>query len=185
MTSFECNPAIELSGVTANSLMINLMSDEMRPILERHNLADIDENAWYPLQNLLNVLRDIAASQGGSLNLVSIGMSAAKQGLRHFPPPVFEMSLLEFFSSYQQWYDARHRPVGEGRISAEEVEAGHITITLQDIPYPDDVMYGLFYELVRSLRPAGTNFTLEYDDEVQRDKTGGNATRLHLWLDAV
>ena len=59
MTTYTCDPNLEISGRTAHALLESINRDNYLHILERHALADIDKNSWYRLQDLLNVLNDM------------------------------------------------------------------------------------------------------------------------------
>jgi len=178
--TFTCDPTIELTGFTVLSLTENLTSDDIYPILVKHNLTEIDPDAWYPLQAVLNVLRDVYESEDGMLNLVSIGMGAARQSLQHLPPEAQTMSVAEFLKAYENIYQQRHRHGIQGEIQSRQVDDGHLEVALVDVPYPDDLMYGLFYEFTRHFTPQGMGFTLQYDPRARREELGGDTTIIHI-----
>lgn len=57
---------------------------------------------------------------------------------------------------------------------------GFSAMGLLDIPYPDDVFYGMFFEFARHFLPDGTAYTVEYDGQLHRDLCGGDRTVLHI-----
>ncbi len=77
MRPFTCDPETELTGQTVLSLIKNINYQNIQAIIEKHGLTDIDPNAWYPLQDVLNVLREISDATNSTFNFVSIGMTAA------------------------------------------------------------------------------------------------------------
>jgi hypothetical protein len=84
MTTYTCDPNLEIPGRTAHALMESINRDNYLHILERHGLADIDKNSWYRLQDLLNVLNDMNERGGTMMDFVSIGMAAGANSI--LPP---------------------------------------------------------------------------------------------------
>jgi hypothetical protein len=49
-----------------------------------------------------------------------------------------------------------------------------------DVPYPDDLMYGMMYGFVRRLAPAGSGHIVAYDETITRKDQGGDYTVIHI-----
>lgn len=174
---YTCDPNLELAGHTAHALLESINRDNYFDILERHGFADIDETVWYPLQDLLNVMNDMNERGGTMMDFVSIGMVGGATSI--LPPQIECLSLREFFLSYGNTYQRIHRNGDAGEIQAAEVEENHLVLTLLDVPYPDDMMYGVFYSYARRFA-RGAHFTVAYDDELTRRDLGGDSTVVHI-----
>lgn len=179
MPFYQCDPNIEINGITVLSLIQNVQHDEMASVLEKYRFERVDPERWYKLQDVLNALEEIGGGSNAMTNFVSIGMSAGDLGVKQLPPEVKDMSITEFLAAYQKVYQTRHRNGRPGEVISEQVADGHIVIKWIDTPYPDDIMYGVIYAYARHFL-AGKYFTLRYDPELHRDKHGGDVTIMHL-----
>lgn len=177
MPLYECDPAIELNGKSASSLIENINYRNIKPILDRHGLNTIDPEGWYPLQSLLNVLRDIADESGSTFNFVSIGMAAGSSGA--IPPQLQEMGFEAVLLSYDKIYAMRHRNGEAGTVKVEKVADKHLKVSMA-IPYPEDVFYGVIYAYARRLLPEGTFVAVVYDEATPRPAHGGDVAILHV-----
>ncbi len=178
------DPNTELVGRTALSMTSNIMQDEYIDILKRHGLEQIDPEAWYPVQSLLDVFNEIA--RGGfnaSPIFVSIGMAAARLSLESMPPQLKALPWQTFFTSYDKVWQSRHRNGDVGRVTTEYVDDNHLVLRFRS-PYPDDIFYGAFYAYTRHFKPAGKNFSVTYDDKLLPRDKGGNETVIHIQVEA-
>ncbi len=120
MTTYTCDPNLEISGRTAHALLESINRDNYLHILERHALADIDKNSWYRLQDLLNVLNDMNERGGTMMDFVSIGMAAGANSI--LPPEMQNVPLNKFLPAYAQHYQ-RHckysEPFGQKRLKSK------------------------------------------------------------------
>lgn len=180
MPLFKCDPALELNGLTVSSLMVSTRNADIQPILEKYHLTNIDPTAWYPLQDVLNVLHDIANNSDSTVNLVSIGMAAGELGANNLPAEMKDAPIEDIFAAYGKVYKMRHRNGDPGSISTEKLGPKHIAIIMQDSPYPDDVYYGVFYAYARALLPTTSHFTVKYDTSLPRQREGGEKTIIHI-----
>ncbi|MDX1993035.1 MAG: hypothetical protein SF029_11625 [bacterium] len=179
MPIYTCDPNIELNGITTMAFIRNVQHAEIAPILQKHRMDTIDPNAWYPLQDVLNVLSDVSQTGDSMSNFVSLGMAAVQMQFQAAPQQLEGLTLADLLLRYPQVYQARHRGGSAGTISVEQPEQKHIIIRM-DIPYPDDVFYGVFYAYARGLLPKGTSFTVKYDPRIPRREEGGSETIIHI-----
>lgn len=182
MPKYTCDPRVELTGQTVLSLVQNIQHQDIEPILKKHNLNSVDPNAWYFLQDVLNVLSDVSDTEDAMTNFISIGIAAVEVG--YIPPEMQSMTVAEFLTAYGKIYQIRHRGGDPGSVTIETVSPNHLKLILK-IPYPDDVFYGIMYAYTRRFRPAGAKFLVRYDDTVPRREEGGEATILHITWDEV
>lgn len=179
MTQYTCDPETELMGRTALSLIENIQHQNIEPILIKHNLNSINPDAWYKMQDVLNVLSEISEGANSMSNFVSIGIAAAE--LSVLPPEMEKMSVGEILAAYGKIYKLRHRGGDAGEVIPEKISDKHYKITT-NTPYPDDVFYGVMYGYVRRFRPAGAHFVVSYDENVTRRDDGGEYTVVHIKL---
>ncbi|NDJ79033.1 MAG: hypothetical protein GYB65_22510 [Chloroflexi bacterium] len=140
-------------------------------------MADIDPDGWYPLQDVLNVMNDMQAAGPAMFNFVAIGMTAAE--LSPITPEMEQLSFEEFMFVYRDVYQMRHRNGDPGSFEPEKLDSNHLVIKL-DIPYPDDLFYGLIYGFARRFATADMLFNVAYDANAQRKDLGGDITLVHV-----
>jgi hypothetical protein len=177
---FSCDPGTELRGNTVQAFLQSVMHPDFANILAKHGFADIDPDIWYPLQDVLNVMRDISQGSNATMSLVSIGIAAAENSA--YPPEVEALPADQFFALYCDVYPTRHRGGDAGWVEFEKVSHDHLILRFQS-PYPDDMLYGLVYGYARRFFGKGTHFSVMYDDEVLRRDQGGEVTVVHIYLD--
>jgi hypothetical protein len=178
-------PGIEVSGVSAQALTSCIVHKEIEAILIRHNLNAIDVNAWYPLQDVLNVFNEFATMSNKSDYFVGIGMAVAENTVKGLPEQMPSLSLIQFLNGYEQIYLTRQRCCEEGDkgyLKPEQVDANHIVVRMR-VPYPDDLFYGIMYGLARNFRPEGKGFTVKYDPDLPRREQGAAETVIHIRID--
>ena len=173
---FTCDPNVELDGHSSKALLRSMLSDDYIDLLQEYGLDEIDEESWYPLQNLLKVLGELA-QRGSMMELVSIGMAAADASI--IPPEVEAMDAPDFLLLYNKIYPTRWRNGDPGHMTVEIVDPSHLIID-DYTPFPDDLFYGLMYGFVRRFNRSGRTFSVRYDDSIQGKKHGGEFTRLHV-----
>ena len=162
-------------GMLAFIKSVNFQS--FSKILEKHNLESIDPEKWYPQAVWLDAFTEIANNTNAIHNLVSIGMKIAESA--PLPPEVQQMPFIEMMMNFNQSYLNNNRGKDIGGIETIIVDDNHI-IMVDKTPYPDDFVYGAYYEFARRFLPFGTNFHVKYDDEVPRREQGGTETRVHI-----
>lgn len=179
-------PGIEVSGVSAQALTSCIVHDQIEEMLIRYNLNNIDTDAWYPLQDVLDLFNEIATTGGRSQHFVSIGLAVAENNCATLPEQMRSLSLIEFLNAYEQIYLTRQRCCesgDKGYLRPEQVDEHHIIVRLR-VPYPDDLFYGILYGLTRHFRPDGKGFTVRYDPDLPRREQGGDETVIHIQIDS-
>lgn len=167
---YTCDPDVELNGNSAKALLRSILSSEYMDVLERHGLIEIDEEQWYSLQDLLDVLGDINGNNNAMMEMVSIGMAAAENSI--IPPEIAKMSVPEFLQTYARIYPTRHRNGDPGSMRVDVLDEKHLKI-YDYTPYPDDLFYGMMYGFVRRFNHSHETFTLHYDENQPRKSDGG------------
>ncbi len=145
------------SGV---KVLENAAGEGIRPILEKHNLLNVDANAWYPHQPLLDCYRDIAEGGfQGMMNLVSIGMRIPEDAI--FPPGINDVPTA--LESINIAYQMQHRGGEIGYYRAVHLSPREIMMQCHN-PYPSDFDYGIIYAMVKRFRPKGAQFLVRRND---------------------
>jgi len=173
---FTCDPNLEIDGHSASALLRSMLSDQYIDLLQSHSLDQIDEEGWYVMQDILNVLSDLA-DRGSMMELVSIGMAAADASI--LPPEVSTMNAPDFLLLYHKIFPTRWRNADPGRVGVHIIDEKHVDID-NYTTLPDDLFYGLMYGFVRRFNQSGIPFTVRYDDNHPRKSKGGAYTRLNV-----
>lgn len=178
-------PGIEVSGVSAQALMSCIVHDQIEDLLIKYNLNHIETDAWYPLQDVLDLFNELVFTGNKSQYFVGIGIATADNTYAGLPEQMRSLSLIEFLNGYEQVYLTRQRcreGGDKGYLKPEQVNRCHIMVRMR-VPYPDDLFYGIMYGLARHFRPAGKGFTVRYDPDLPRREQGGNETIIHIHID--
>ena len=57
------DPKSEVTGQMVFSMTKSILLDDIKEILKRHGMDNIDPKSWYPVQSLLDVFNEVAAVQ--------------------------------------------------------------------------------------------------------------------------
>ena len=177
MRHLTCDPNIEVIGSSVIAIAKNAQADQIAPFLEKHNLTTIVPDQWYPAQQLLSVMNDLAAASGTTGNFVAIGLEIAK--IAPFPPEPNFTSLESVLMMWNAIYQNDHRGGDIGFIETDKILDTQYRCTLQHI-YPDDLMYGVAFGFAHRLLPSGTEFKVWYDHSILRLDLGGDQTIIHI-----
>lgn len=171
--------SVEVNGATVLGFIQCVNRDNILPFLRARGLEHIEPDQWYPLQDYLDVLNDMADRAGGGamMDFVSIGMKIAETS--PFPPEFDELPFADVLVASNTAYQMAHRNGDVGYTHAEKVAAGHVRLTMR-MPYPSDLSYGVNWGMCRRYLPAGTQFTVTYDEDLPRFEEGGDETVIHI-----
>lgn len=135
------DPNAEINGQAILGFKNSLNRNAFSPLLEKHGLLNAEPQGWYPLQNWLDVLNDIALGQNRAFDFVSVGM-ALSDNIRlpeqRLSADELGQFLVDRISGSLQGY-LRGGYVGE--VHAESSSSRHIVFRLR-MPFPSDLMYG-------------------------------------------
>ncbi len=175
------SPDHEAPGKVWIDLANAIGSEEIMPYFEKHGMTNIDPNAWYPMQKIVDIYNDMAGKKTGVMfDFVSIGMKEAEQAI---VPPHFEsLPLLTNLQAIEAVFKLNNRGTDPGEVRCETVTDTHVKMILRVVT-PDDLWYGIFYGYVRRFAPKGTHFTVYYDPDVPHRDNGGEKTIIHIKWD--
>ena len=155
--------------------------EQIYPVFQKHGLANIDPEAWYPGQAYMDVLNDLEKNSSvQSTNFVSIGMKQVETAAM---PPEFEsLPIVEILKMMNDAYRLNNRGTDIGEIRCEVVGERHVKMHIR-VPQPDDIWYGICYGYMRRHIQPGMVFTVAYDADVPRREQGGDETIIHISWD--
>lgn len=179
MRKLTCPPGTETLGLLLNSWYDNLQGDEVRPIMEKHGMVNLEPHTWYPVQMLLDATNEIAERFNMTPNFVAIGMKIGQEV--PIPPGMENPTLEEVLMIWDDLYQGLHRGGDVGGIKIVKVSDTYFK-TIQSGIYPDDMSYGVLYAYGQRFLPRGTSFDVFYDPDVTpRDQGGtGEATYINI-----
>lgn len=159
---------VTIAGLIINQFRGNLASDVTDPIMDAHNLTDVDDEAFYPLSIVNSIYREIYADGSGRQALVAMGKASAKTAM-DFIQPDSPQDVLDnvhnLFTAY-----LRNMPDGFGVIVTQNEQDNYVVWNNTNVP--NDLMYGFLWECLRLTKAEGKPFTIlptsgyEYDSEV-------------------
>lgn len=166
----------QVSGQRMIPIVQCLHHDPIQSYLEKHGVAPEDVPQEESLSTWLSLFGDLISQQGSALlDLVSLGQLAVEADLSL-------VKLLEGTRSAEPSGLALTHSTGNGKNwTVDVLEDGHVRITTAT-PYPDDLLFGVFYGMARRFLPPDTPFTVRFDDVLPTRDQGGEVTILHiLW----
>lgn len=144
------SPRAEVLGESILRYVNCLEHGEVKPILSRYGLDDIQPLDWYPHQTILDVLRDIE-QQSESMVSIGIKLMEGTVALKNAG------SIPAVFDTLGAVYQMHHRNIAEKGWTAELLEPGYIQV-VHDSPYPEDLAYGMVWGAVSRFRPTGVGY---------------------------
>lgn len=153
-------PEAEVIGQTMLAFLDNLQVDSLRPILEKHDAANIEAEAWYPHQTWMNILKDVQDSLPGgeaTQTFVAFGRQVVENAV--MPPEI--KTIPDVLHALQAIHHAnlRNIPEEEGYIIVENAKR-HYTV-YHNTPNPDDAIYGFLWGLAARFKAPDEVFVVE------------------------
>jgi hypothetical protein len=140
-------------------------------LLEKHGFVNVRPEAWYPLQSLLDVFKEIYEEDlTAMLDLVHIGMEIPKHVL--WPPEI--QTVEEALLSINTAYHMNHKDGKIGVYRPRQVKWREFQIFCQN-PYPCDFDYGLLYGIARLYLPPDGHLIVEHDADTPCRKHGAES----------
>ncbi len=182
MRKLTCPPNSETLGTILSSFSDNLQGSDTYPVMEKHNMVNLDPMGWYPVQRLLDALNELAERSNLSSSLVAIGMKIGETV--PIPPEIPDPTVEQVLMIWDELYQGLHRGADLGCVQIEKIADNHFK-TIHTNPYPDDMSYGILYTFGRRFLPPGTQFTVYYDNDFPGRDYGGTTgeTTIHIQWD--
>lgn len=162
----------QVIGQVMLAFLDNLRAEEVKPLLAKIGLNDIEPETWYPQQVFVDLYQQLE-QQGQSESIVAIGMKTLDA--LAFPPEVNDIpgALQILPAMYGQIH--QNLPPEEGW-DITLVSDQHIQVVFNS-PYSDHAAFGYLYSIARRFRPQGATFTVR----PERFGTGGPALFNVTW----
>jgi hypothetical protein len=151
-------PNSESLGASIFSLVENMRAEDIQPILKKHGLESITADQWYPLQSILDALKDIVESKQNVLeDMSAIGIRTGET--YPFPPEInsIEAALLAINAGVRA--TTRGIPEQYG-IIIENIGEKHLLIK-NNIPFPLETLHGYLWGLASRFKAPDEIFRLE------------------------
>jgi hypothetical protein len=170
------DPNNEIIGQSLIAIANAIGSEEFIDIFIQHHLTNVDPTQWYPEQQFLDVLSDIAERGGGMFDFVSIGMNMIANGV--FPPALDTMPFEQIISNSAAFALNTRGPKPKS-MKIDVLGPKHI-VRRYIAPEPDDYWYGVAYGYAKRFLAPGVKFRVYYDPNVPRRDNGGEETLVHI-----
>jgi hypothetical protein len=171
------DPNTEIIGASILGAVQCMNKEHVLPILEAHGLTDTKPNVWYPLDDWLAALSDMSERGSAMFDFVAIGVKVVETAVM---PPEYEALPYEHrMMALNTAYQAQYRNGDVGELIVERAGARHFKVT-DTGPAPSDLLYGALWAQARRGLPAGTDFTVKYDETAPRKEKGGESTIIHV-----
>ena len=169
------DPNAKVRGTTILTYVAAL-GEAAYPILEKHGLIDIEPDAWYPLQPLLDALKEIYEGDFSAvLDMVHIGMKIPEHVI--WPPEI--QTLEDALFSIDVAYHMNHADGEVGFYQATQVNEREIEMVCQN-PYPCDFDYGLLYAIAQRYLPPDGDLIVFHDENGPCRKYGDDSCTYHI-----
>lgn len=172
----------EVSGHLVYAIISNIQSEEVRPMLQKQGLANIDVNQWYGATQLTNLFEEMARQPNFMANLVAIGLAAASLLIEMLPPELKAASLEQILMAEEELILSNYRNGYAGYIRVTKVD-DHTYVHETVAAWPDDLNYGFVYAFVRHYCPKGKRFMVRKDPDFPGQDDGGELGRLIITLE--
>ncbi len=167
----------EVLGGAIHGFIHAINRERIERHLEKLGMTEIDPNKWYPKQMYVDLWNEILSSSDSAMfDLIDAGMTIARGA---WPPEADELPFEEIVRTWGDAFDAVNRGADRGYVRAEQIADQHWILHLRT-PDPDDINYGVVYGACKRFLPAGTLFTVWYDEKNRRRDEGGKETIIHL-----
>ncbi|MGF1507327.1 MAG: hypothetical protein ACFB51_19705 [Anaerolineae bacterium] len=171
ITKFKApQPDSEILGFGQTALRESITRAEFEHMLDKYALTEIDPEAWYPLQPLLDMYAEMDADKGRSMQyFVSIGMKV----VHIFPEEVTGVvGALNFLNSTLT-LSLRNYDYETCGYEIESLGDGHARVT-EYTPFPHDMIYGYMYAIANTFSGEGRSPTVvrTYLNEDDPDSDG-------------
>jgi hypothetical protein len=178
MKQFTCEPGTEVAGATVLSLVQNINSDDIAPVLEQYGFSTIAPKQWYSLNAFLGLLSEMINHPNVMYNQVAIGISIAEVAI--MPPHLQSASFEEMVEAWDEHYQANFRNGYVGHKQTIRVGNNHYKVIFNQTIMPDNIEYGVLYGFAKRFLPSGSHFTVWFDESVPQMDQGGEQTVLHV-----
>lgn len=162
---FTAAPGEDVYGPAITGIFDNVNADELRPMLDRHQISETDLTHWFPLQKLMDFYQDMLSHHNVAENMVAIGIKTIEK----IPFPPETDGIFKALRFIEASYALSHRNLRANEGAKVVFSGENQALIIFNAPYPDDIMYGYVWGISKRFLPKGSNFKVRY---VQPDEVG-------------
>ena len=162
-------PQAEVIGQTVMAFIDNLQADEIAPLLPQHGFAEIAPDRWYPHQNWMDVLKELAEMPNSSVNFVAFGRSVVEKAV--MPPEIDSIPKALNLLHMIHHMNLRNIPEDEG-YKIKVLGEKHYQV-YHNTPNPDDGIYGFIWGMCARFKQPGEAFTVRRIENPNPDEEPG------------
>ena len=154
----------------------NRLGQRVQPVLQRHGLDNVQADGWYPQQDYLKAIEDLAQDHEDIVfDLIAIGIDMALES--EFPPEINTLEKALF--SLDELYHRNNRNAGGGW--QVKKNRPHNLTCVSSTPMPPDLEYGLLYGLTERFGRKGYIYHVVHDSKAPRRLEGGLTCTYHVF----
>lgn len=181
MAKFTTSPNASMLGAIVLAIMESLNYQEYRhlvdPVFAEHGIQEIDPEAYYPAQVLLDMYKMMDGQGNSMFNFVAIGKQVGDN--LEFPPEV--TTLADAVAGLNDMYRSMLRDFDESELyEFTQVDEQHLVIK-DNNPYPHDMVYGYIHSLARRFAPQGARPKVQRSYDNPSDPNAAGATYDVTW----
>lgn len=165
-------PQAEVIGQVVLAFSQNLEAAQIAPLLPKYGLDNVDPDQWYPHQNWMNVLRDIAQDDTGASSsaLVAFGKQVVETAV--MPPEIDTIPKALNALHAIHHMNLRNIPEEEGYTIVEKGPQHYWVY--HNTPNPGDTIYGFLWGLAARYKGDGERFVVRIIDNPNPDDVPGS-----------
>ena len=160
-------PEAKVVGQVVQAFSENLAAERIAHLLPKHGLDNIDPEGWYPHQNWMNVLKDIAAEANDTeTTFVAFGRKVVETAVMPPEMKTIEDALQALHAIHH--LNLRNIPEDEG-YHLEKLGPKHYLVH-HNTPNPDSAIYGFIWGMAARFVGAAESFKVTRRPDIQSDK---------------
>ena len=172
------DPKVEVHGQPMQTFLECITKSSVKRVLDKLEIKEIDPEKWYPQQLWMDIFNELAAKKLKLSTFVDLGMRVIE--LTRYPEEVKNIPFVDFMvGGANQTHSHNHRGGDAGDYDVSLVADNHIVVKAR-VPYPDDFVYGCFYQLTKQFKPEGSTFSVKYDPNLKKRENGGERTVINI-----
>ncbi|MGJ3237932.1 MAG: hypothetical protein ACFE0Q_04430 [Anaerolineae bacterium] len=153
------SPDVMVIGQTMQAFIENVQADVIKPILEKHEITEINAEAWYPHQLWMDILQDIDETLGGNAQMAFVAFGRKVVEKAAMPLEINSIPAALNLLHTIHHMNLQNAPEDEGFI-IEQISDKHYHV-YENTPNPSDAMYGFIWGICARFRDGDEGFTVE------------------------
>ena len=149
-----------MGGPVLLALIENMRADEIQPILQKYGLDSIGVHSWYPMQQFLDLFKDIVEKKENvNEELVAIGVAGLDTVITLLSPQLDSVESALLFIDQVTPLQCRNIPIGFGA-PAQIVGPKH-ALLFNNMPFDHRTLYGIAWAMVNRYKLPDETFVIK------------------------